>query len=541
MRTVLFALVLVCFNSFITCKSTSDYFANRELALSSLRSVIVRDESVHIPEYVQSTAEDVLFYRTESISPKAKRAVERILQKHTNETNVTYADIKRTIQEVEKTLLRLGIDAKVSIDYGSKCKDVALLSIKKKKIGKIEICNSGKRHEDIIRDYFSLGEGEEIDRNRLVADMDFLNNHFWQRGELSFDEDPNTNVTDITIKMNEEKAPFVSAGADNDGNTVDYRERFKAKVLASNILGSSHNISFLVASSTDFSSYGLFDVNYRCSFGTTFSSNIDCRVETANTPSKKQAHRLIVDSSLQANMFSNTAKAQRISLSAVYEIMNSDAFIFGRSDFKRNLSSLCFSCTIHGEKNFSDLQLKGDFSYFTQPFAPLNSMKQSRYNEYAHDASNTFRYFYTSLSAKKQIMEKTELACTLFGQYAFNCLPFFKKFSLVNKDMNSGFNENVFSVDSALYMQSSLSHKLHLKKFYLIKSSDFFEGGIFCNIGVGQNNQRDENGQLYIAVGPKFACDIFNIQSNLGINVLLASKDGPRRNPGLTFSLVSSY
>ena len=544
MRIVIYSLLLVCSNQFLIGKNTNNYFFSRELAAKRIRSIIISEKEDCIPEYVLKTADGVIFYRLDkAINLLNQKQVRGILKNHYLKSNITYAEIKECTDKIKKHLCASGEDVSISFSINEKYEDVLILTLERKILGKILVVGSSLSNKENVLGYISQNEGEEIDRSALISDLDLMNNTYWQKGEMNFLEGDNPNKIDIEIQMKDRKSYCFCSGVDNIGCVDNHLDRVFFELNLANLLGSKHNIAIFGATSIDFFSNQLWDINYKYSYGKKSAFNVLLHIEDCNIQSGIKGNEISVEGRYQFLLNNGVFKEDKVYLGSFYTTANTNVFLGGGQKFLEDISMCGIITGFESDRIYDKIGIKSSIATYFQPLIFFESMSKKRYLKYMGLDNNKFSFIKGSISCNyENEKRKIDSLCKITGQYAFSSLPAFMQYNFSKENGIRGYKSSGLLFDSGIVFHTHFLYRAFSPLIYLFnKNKDLLKIGGFFDVGLGWNKD-NTNKNLLTGIGPEIGYNFFEIiDGKISLGFPLIKIDNKRNFPELNFVISSRY
>ncbi|MBX7067540.1 MAG: hypothetical protein K1X28_09960 [Parachlamydiales bacterium] len=127
-----------------------------------------------------------------------------------------------------------------------------------------EILFQGNCHfrDGQLRRYIKLCPGDQIDTNRLLSDLAFMNRNPFRITNATFAPGKEQNTTDILLLTRDRLTWRFYTGGDNTGNDFTGQARWFAGVNWGNVFGWDHVLSYQFTTSSDYGQFQAHTFNY---------------------------------------------------------------------------------------------------------------------------------------------------------------------------------------------------------------------------------------------------------------------------------------
>lgn len=412
---------------------------------------------------------------------------------------------------------------------------------------------------DRMQRMFHLVSGEEIDSDRLLSDLSWVNQTPFRQSNIVFSRGKSSGTTDVEVVTNDRYPLRVYAGGDNTGNHFIGRNRWYTGFNWGDVFGWDQTLSFQYTTSSDFQKFQGYTLNYKIPLpwhNTLIFFGGYSRVNPSIS------HHMGGDGwSGQASMryiipFGKTYGNFLQNFQAGYDFKatnNSIEFNGGDAGSKvahvnQFLGSYYMGWTQPRHK------MNGDIDLYVSPGNWFGSENKKAFNTLEKDANPS--YVYTRLAfGDEMTFSKYDIGLYMLGraQFASRTLVPSEQYGLGGYDTVRGYEQRVVSYDDAI----CFNFEVRAPSFSILKffGSKYREDSLvflaFLDYGVGwphgakgddSHDHLDPKSQTLLGVGPGLRYKIgpwFYARVDYGVPLTDVNDKG--FSPVLDFGLLCSY
>ena len=422
-------------------------------------------------------------------------------------------------------------------------------------LGKVEVEGARWSSEKRLKEYVKLRPNQEIDENRLLKNVSFMNRNPFRRVDVVYAPGEQEGTTDVILSVKDRRPVRVYAGTENTGVEPTGRGRWYTGFNWGNAFGLDHNLSYQFTSAFNVHRFHAHTAEYLAllSWGHVF--NVYGGYSKVH-PKVHYPFKMNDGWSIQ------TSARYTIPLK-IYRYLEHEVSFGG--DFKRtnntfefsddfptfgnnvNLTQVVLSYSGNYEKNTYRLDFNGD-AYWS-PGKWLADQTNAAYESLRPGAKNHWFYFRGSFVYLQRLPKSFSLSLMARGQVSSEPLLPSEQFGLGGYDTVRGYDQREVNKDDAVFLSGearspalSILRKINPKW----KLADALQFLVFLDYGWGIDIDALPGGKkssYLLGIGPGLRYTIepyFTLRFDWGIKLHKeAEYDGG--NTMIHFNITASY
>ena len=454
-----FQLLLWWLPYLLFANKEESYINNQEVIVQRVKGFIISGESFFPPDYILKTTDGVLFYRIRSPEDMSFQSefCNRLDKKIIGQP-LTFRNIQEYKQEIADFYLK-NCHRHVAVTLPEQdCTDgVVVVKVSESKVGEITVTGNYWFSKEKYLTYITLGQGDIVNSEELVAGVNRINNSPWRKAEIVYKAGKNSLETDIELVVEDKKPINFYAGADNTGFKITEYTRLYFGFNWGNIFDIDQSLAFSYTTSPDFSGYQSFFLDYsaplpnddKLRFFGGYSrmqpenSSLEVAVQLGQAWQLSGRYNLLLPQSLKMH--------QNIDFGLDYKATNND-FIVGEVNVSNLFATILqLALDYKGALKFKKHEVSGEISLFGQPWKIGSTMTNEAYNALRPNANPL--YCLVRGFAKYSYQEDNNNAfggkIRLQGQVSSDALIPIEQFGLGGIDSVRGYVDREVNTDNA--------------------------------------------------------------------------------------------
>ncbi|NGX51341.1 MAG: Heme/hemopexin transporter protein HuxB [Chlamydiae bacterium] len=415
------------------------------------------------------------------------------------------------------------------------------------RLGEVKVEGNKYFKEETLRNYIRLKEGEVIDSNILITDVEWINRNPFRQVDVVYAPGEIAGTTDIRLLTLDRRPWRVYAGVDNTGYDETDNTRIFAGANWGNAFGIDHILSIQFTSAPNIDRFWALTGHYTIPLPWrdvwVFYGGYSHVHGDMNTPSLRSTG-YSAQGSTRYNFIlkPHPGILQELTLGADFKRTNNNLDFGGERIFSQsiNLTQLVFGYNLGYMSEWAKSSFTVEF--FCSPGSWLPDQSGSDYRKARFKGNSNYFYGRFAFAPILRLPRDFAFALTFRGQASSRNLIASEQFGLGGYNTIRGYKEREVNVDDAFLASAELrSPPLSFIGQRVFK--DMLQLLIFLDYGIGRDVHTapgDKRSQYLLSFGPGLRYDInpyLNFRADLGIQLHKLDSRGFRFH----YSLVASY
>ncbi len=354
---------------------------------------------------------------------------------------------------------------------------------------------STKRYENAIQ----IKQGEEIDENLLLNNLNFINRNPFRRADLIYAPGENPQTTDIELLVKDQFPLSIYGGVDNTGLVHTDRTRWFIGLTWANAFNLDQIFSFQYTAAPDHHKFNAFTVSYTVPLPIQHILLLYGGYSEVNVhlPQSSHTHGSSVQASIRYDIPIAPSPWLLHEITCGFDFKRSNNTVGFVENFpvigqEVNLTQFMFGYNLGYQRNHSHWSHKVgfDFELFFSPFSWLPDQSKHDFQTLNPFATPIYVYGRSSFSYKILLPKGFQWTALAQMQLSNQSLLPSEQFGLGGYNTVRGYEERQLNDDDGVL----LSTEIHFPKFKLLKKcgkykiNDGFEFLLFLDYGLSHDN-----------------------------------------------------
>lgn len=418
------------------------------------------------------------------------------------------------------------------------------------KLGKVTVEGNKYFKSETLKDYIRLEEGETIDSEMLITDLDWMNRNPFRQVDVIYGPGQIVGTTDIRLLTTDRRPWRVYGGVDNTGYDETEKTRIFAGANFGNAFGLDHQFSFQFTTAPDIHRFWSITGNYVIPLPWRnlwkFYGGFSKVHPTTSYPGVRNSG-YSAQASTRYNFIlrSFTGFLQDIEIGFDYKRTNNNLTAGGHRIYRQSINLTQFALVYNSAYDSEWVKCSFTVEFYYSPGTWLPEQSKSDYENVRYKGNPHYYYARGTLAPIFRLPRDFALAITLRGQVSNRNLLASEQYGLGGYNSVRGYKERVLNVDDAFLANIELrTPPIPFPTKNTPKSILQFLA--FLDYGTGKNNHPtplEKEHQYLLGAGPGVRYDLspyINFRGDFGVQLHKLHKHD-KRDYRFHFAAVASY